>query len=426
MDWKRGIIWAVTGTALLVSGCSEVVKPEPVKQTQVTPVETDGIQKTEISEIDLAKAGVKLDQISEKKSLSPAGNLLALTGIKFANEQTGKPLAAQEAYLLSVNLKSGDVTVLDKGKFLDVIQWSADNKKVLYMKDENLCVLDISSKRPVELGQSAYYGAISPDGTKVAYTVRGKGLFLANIDSTDKIQLTNKKGDWYPVWYPDGVNLFYFNDRGVNLGDGAGQLQGLAKINTHTGKITELLPGETGKYRKATWLVAGKALHINKGWDDGYYELVVNLEKGKITDLGENFEMAYATTVDLGRGLLFKAAKDKVVTLDADGHEINQFAVKNPVEDRLVGNFGYAVSLDGKNLAYCFGEIGYGASTKIKGRKICTVGVDGQGFKELTKDYGDYQTPLWLPDNEHVVTVETQMSGPTKAGKLLIRILPIK
>src|SRR5204862_6271671 len=48
----------------------------------------------------------------------------------------------------------------------------------------------------------------SPDGSKLAYTIRDQGVFVAVADGTASTRLTDGP-DWNPAWSPDGVHLAF-------------------------------------------------------------------------------------------------------------------------------------------------------------------------------------------------------------------------
>jgi len=59
--------------------------------------------------------------------------------------------------------------------------------------------------------------ALSPDGTRVAYTASGTGgqqqVFVRPLDSLTAQPLTGTEGATYPFWSPDGATLGFFADR---------------------------------------------------------------------------------------------------------------------------------------------------------------------------------------------------------------------
>ncbi|MHB9093559.1 MAG: TolB family protein [Eubacteriales bacterium] len=430
MRLKNGIIAGILGVSFLQGGCfgkkPALLGGGPTGEGNPPAALSD--HKTAVkyvSRIDVLKAGLQLDSLNENILISPDGKYAVFSGSKVPK---GKALAGTEVEFVSrlvlADLTSGKVKSLDKGQYIRALEWAPDSGRVLYRKDDGLFTANLSERKPVKISDRAYCGSISPDGNLIAYAERGKGIFTVKTDGHDKKQVTGEVDDWYPVWYPDGKNLFYFADRGVALGDGAGRLQGFGRVNVETGKKVTLLPGEKGKYRRAEWIVPGRSLYINKGWDDGFYELIADLDKGKITELGENDGTPYSPAIDRAGGLVYKVRKDRVAGFDTSGQAVRSLTPGKQVKDRSLDNFGYSVSPDGKMLAYLSGETGANPGSRIKGYKVIVVGSDGNHQKELTQDYGDYHQPVWTPDGASVVTVETG-KGTARAGRFIIRILKV-
>ncbi len=68
--------------------------------------------------------------------------------------------------------------------------------------------------------------ALSPDGTRAAYTASGEGgrqqIFVRPLDSLTAQPLAGTSGATYPTWSPDGSNLAFFADRKLKRVPAAG------------------------------------------------------------------------------------------------------------------------------------------------------------------------------------------------------------
>ncbi|TEB05269.1 translocation protein TolB [Pelotomaculum schinkii] len=226
--------------------------------------------------------------------------------------------AGVESSLLLLDLVTEKITTLDRGNTIRALGWDPAGENVLYVKDSNLTRFSLQEGAVNTLAEETYYGSYSPDGSMIAYTRGKSGLWVCDRNGDNQKRLTQATEDWYPVWYPDGQHLFYFNDLGQELGDGAGRLQGMAKISVEDGSIEPLFPEKTGKFRSAGWIVPGESLHVVSGWDDVYYHHIMDLNGRKITDLGENnneyAQGGYVTAVS-GGGRLFKVAKGGLIEI---------------------------------------------------------------------------------------------------------------
>lgn len=426
MDIKRVLAIGILGMAILVNGCGQ--KPAWVGSNSGKAEEIRDEVRDEIkyaASIDIRQAGLQLDYLNENITVSPDGKLgvFAASRVPKGNIPKGQQVD-YETYLVMVDLINGKVASLDKGQYISPLQWSPRGDKILYRKDDNLYIIDKAGKGKYRIAIKAYCGAISPDGAKVAFVQRQKGLFVSNIDGSALKQLTGELGDWYPVWYPDGRTLFYFADRKTELGDGAGRLQGLGRIDVETGQAEALIPEEKGKYRRAEWVIPGKTLLVNKGWDDGFYEMVVNLETGEVYKLGENAgTKTYSTAVDKGRGIVYKAHGNKITGIDANGREIVSFSLDQPTGLRFSRDEGVAVSPDGKLLAYLSLER-HGDKGKTEGCQVWLANADGSKPVAITGDFSGYHAPVWTPDAKHIITVDTGNGSAADKG-FIMKIMEI-
>lgn len=421
MDFKKYLAVGALGLALLVNGCSQ----KPVLSGNVSG-NTDEIRDElkYVASIDVRQGNLKTDYLNENITVSPDGKLGVFAASKVPKGQLPKGQQVEyETYLILVDLLNGKVTLLDRGEYISPLQWSPQGDKILYRKDDNLYIIDKAGEAKHRIAVEAYCGTISPDGVRVAFVQRGKGLFVSGIDGSAVKKLTGDSGDWYPVWYPDSRTLFYFADRKVNLGDGAGKLQGLGRIDVETGQAGILIPEEKGKYRRAEWVIPGKTLLVNKGWDDGFYEMLVNLETRKVYQLGEiSGSKTYSTTVDKARGLVYKAQGNKVTGIDADGREEKAFTLNQPQGLQFSRESGVAVSPDGKMLAYL--SLEKRDSTENGVCQVWLANVDGSNPVKLTGDFNGFHAPVWTPDAKHVISVKKDNSSSGDRG-FTVNILEI-
>ncbi len=421
MDFKRYLAVGVLGLTLFVNGCGQ----KPVLSGNVSG-NTDEIRNElkYVASIDVRQGNLKPDYLNENIVVSPDGKMGVFAASKVPKGKLPKGQQVEyETYLILADFINGKVTLLDQGEYISPLQWSPQGDEILYRKDDNLYIIDKAGEAKHRIAVEAYCGAISPDGTRVAFVQRGKGLFVSGIDGSAVKKLTGESGDWYPVWYPDSRTLFYFADRKANLGDGAGRLQGLGRIDVETGKADILIPEEKGKYRRAEWVIPGKTMLVNKGWDDGFYEMVVNLETGKVYQLGENAGgKTYSTTVVKARGLVYKAQGNKITSIDSNGREEKAFTLNQPQGLQFSRESGVAVSPDGKLLAYLTQETR--DRTENGGCQVWLANSDSSNPVRLTGDFSGYQEPVWTPDAKHVISIKKDNSSSGDRG-FTVKILEI-
>jgi len=309
--------------------------------------------------------------------------------------------------LLLLDLAQNTITALDEGEYFRVLGWDARGENVLYMKDSSLYRLSLREGKKNLIAEDCHYGSFNPDGRRVAYVQRNNGLWVSDPDGANRKRLTATTGDWYPVWYPDGRHLFFFNDLGQELGDGAGHLQGMAKISVTDGTVERILPQKTGKFRSAEWILPGRSLHVISGWDDGFYQHIVDLAGEKITDLGENFgSLNYATAIDTAGGRLIKiSAGGKVQILDEAGQLQKSFDLNQDGRVYLSA----ACAPDGRNVLVMSGKQPGGEGPEEK--RVSILDVENGSLRTLAEGGGDYEACFWAPGCGQVLILEMEGTG---------------
>ena len=406
MDIKRVLAVGFIGVAIIVNGCGQKSVPVESNSLYMEEIQPDTKEVKYVTHIDIGQTGLELDYLNKNIMVSPDGKLGVLVASKVPKSKLPKGQHVDyESHLVLVDLMKGEVSSLDNGQYITPIEWSSEGDKILYRKDDNLYIIEIADKTTYIIASRAYCGSISPDGTRVAFVQREKGMFISGTNGLNLKKLSGEPGDWYPVWYPDGRSLFYFADRQVELGDGAGRMQGLGRIDVETGDKNILIPDEKGKYRSAEWIISGKTLLVDKGWDDLFSKLIVDVENGKVYQLGELTGVnMYAAAVDRTRGMVYKALGSKITGFDANGRETVAFSIGQPRENKFPQETGVAVSPDGRRLVYMTREsTGDGMDG---GSRVWMVNADGSNSVELTRDFRGYFTPVWTPDAEHIITLE--------------------
>jgi Tol biopolymer transport system component len=128
--------------------------------------------------------------------------------------------------------------------------WSADGKTIFFFSesdptDSNKGALfkmnaDGSSQtRLIEIDRYYSYSiswALSPDGKQILFG-RGGQIYLANIDGSNEIQISDGENDWNrnsPMWSPDGKKFAYFSyGLIVANADGSGRRQ-ISSLSSRT------------------------------------------------------------------------------------------------------------------------------------------------------------------------------------------------
>lgn len=316
-----------------------------------------------------------------------------------------------ESSLLLLDLLTENITTLDQGSTIRALGWDPAGENVLYVKDSNLTRFSLQDGSKNTIAQETYYGSYSPDGSMIAYARGKSGLWVSDSNGGSQKRLTQTNEDWFPVWYPDGQHLFYFNDLGQELGDGAGRLQGMAKISVADGSMEQLFPEKTGKFRSAGWIVPGGSLHVVSGWDDVYYHHILDLNGRKITDLGENnYEYArggYITAVlnqpHAGEGWLCKATQGGLIEI-YDGTGVLQKHFDLGQDDRVYTKAAY--SLYGRVLLLHY--LPTSGDTQVQ--KTIEILDPATGISTVvTKGRDNYEACFWGREGQEVWVLENDV-----------------
>lgn len=304
--------------------------------------------------------------------------------------------------LILADFRTGSAVPLDEGKFMRILDLDVTGKKILYMKDGSLWCLSLAGGEKVKIAEDTFCGSFSPDGCKVAFAQQGAGLWVADRDDGNKKRLTSSTEDWYPVWYLDGRHLFFFSDLGIELGDGADHLQGMARINTADGSIEKIIPEKTGKFRKAEWIVPGSSLHVVSGWDDGYYEHIVDLVGNKINDLGENFNQAnYVTAVDQAGGRFLKTWHGGLIEIyDAAGKLVRSFDLGHNGQQY----FHAAYATDGHNVLLVRGNSP--ESSEPQEIKLSVFNPENGSYSSAGNYSENIEACFWSPADGQIIILE--------------------
>lgn len=378
---------------IVLAGCStSQTDNNPISgDTQKDPTYEEIVDEnvTEIREIDLSSHDI--DQVYDSSLLSADGNWLLVNG-RSSEQNLSK--------LFLINNHTGATKVIDEAEWFTINAISSNGELILYTSyQENQTELYLYNKGAItKLSSNRGIGSISPDSSKIAYVEYEKGLFVYDIASESSQLLSEEKEAWYPIWFPDNKHIFYFTDLGQTLTDGAGQLQGLAKINIET-KEKQLITDDSGKYRSASWIKPGEVLHIISGWDDFFNNVIVDLPTDSLLDLGiDNFYYLGANpVVNQSKELFYLSDADKIMIYD--GMELfDEIVIADDYNPYTYINF----SQDGERMVYFTGNIYAENST---GRDIWIADADGKNAKKITNTSAYYFDPKWI-DGKTIVAIE--------------------
>lgn len=180
MSTKFAVIMVVA--LLLLAGCS-TGKDNGTPNAQPG----NGSGGAVLQEIDLIKEGIQLTGYNHDLTLSPDGKKVVFSGYNY--DQDTHDLTYK---MIVADLVAGKTRVLDDVG--SVLTWLEDGQRILYVDNNSIGILDTSTGKKQEIENMRTYAALSPDGKKVAYTLRRPLLRLRHrlFGQRDVLALLNQ------------------------------------------------------------------------------------------------------------------------------------------------------------------------------------------------------------------------------------------
>ena len=142
--------------------------------------------------------------------------------------------------------------------------------------NDTLSNLDGSNPQVFEGAQD---GAVSPDGTKLVYSVYGGGISIADLASGQVTPVPGTgNGDFNPIWSPDGTQIVF--NRGMGVFD-------LFLINLDGSDMRQLTHGGVQEW-PVGWLPDGKFLYTVPGREDEYTIYQLDVQSGVIEEYSQD------------------------------------------------------------------------------------------------------------------------------------------
>jgi len=248
----------------------------------------------------------------------------------------------------SVSITAGDTT----STTFDVSCQDVANNQIVFSTnrdgDYEMFLMDADGSHAQKLTDNTaqdYYGSISHDGTKIAFSSNRSGgnldLYVMNVDGTDVHQLTNTSGTSYSVsWSPDDTKLVFADDQ-------SGKYE-LYTINADG----------TGKKQ----LTNNSNVEANPSWSP------------------DGSTIAFASDRD---------GDNEIYTMSPDGTNVSK------ITDNSDNDAGPRWSPDGTKLAF--------TSNRSGNFEIYTMNADGTGLRRITNNSADGSFPAWSSDGSQLV-----------------------
>ncbi len=270
------------------------------------------------------------------------------------------------------------------------------------------------------------WDAISEDSTSEN---RLSGIWGLNTVSNQKTQWTTGQWDDQPLWMPDSSGFIYLHSTGKQIGDGAGPVYELARYDLKTNQ-TIILPFEKGYWGRIDWLIPGRTILSQNGFDDGIGYKIVDLltqkEKQLFSTTHSIDYVRQALNPDSGKMLisevghfLFFNTQGELETTILWVTDLDDYTKKNPDfgseewvfhpyylsndDGHGLGPSNPEFSPDGKKLAYTLGLMGESGESVVPGSRIVISSENGSEPGWLMRDYFGISEFHWTPSSNRVI-----------------------
>jgi TolB protein len=187
---------------------------------------------------------LKIAELASDPSFSPDGQRIAFYGY------TGRE-GGGSGGLWIMNADGSDQKMVWNEGSVACTSWSPDGQRIALFAFKSVLIFDLtnSARTAVIIGEQPGFSA---DGQRVVCkTCRATqcGLFIVNIDGTNRIPLTTNADDGQPAWSPDGQKIAFASGKGgqwdiyVINADGSGR----TRLTDEPG--LEVLPAWLGNER---------------------------------------------------------------------------------------------------------------------------------------------------------------------------------
>lgn len=166
--------------------------------------------------------GSNLTQVTRTFGISYFGGLdWSPDGQQLAVEQW-KDSGGYGIFLLRLGVPDEPTLLVEYGHWP---RWSPDGRRVLFIFDKEIRVIDVDGSNQVTVVQDAFGPTWSPDGRRIAYTTwqflsgrKARGaIWTSNADGTHPTQITTTPLPGIPDWSPDGKKIVFAGREGEDI-----------------------------------------------------------------------------------------------------------------------------------------------------------------------------------------------------------------
>ncbi len=235
-------------------------------------------------------------------------------------------------HIILADFEKGTMYDIRKGFLMGRPDWSPDGTKAAFLS-EGIYVLDLKTRNLTLVSEKGYKPVFSPDGTKLAYS--DDGICIYSMSTGETRRVTNRPDDIAAAWFSDNYRMLFFRNNGKKLTDGAGYEQNLSILDTRReDSYFDVLPDNKGKFRGVEWVVQDKVFHLEAGWDDGFYDYIVNLQKHTDVFIGERTAGHTMASVDVYKDRVIVGEGAQIKLYDLEMKKIDEYTIKEDTDNR--------------------------------------------------------------------------------------------
>ncbi len=225
-----------------------------------------------------------------------------------------------------VDISNGMMKKIYDGALVGKPSWS--NNFVVFSSD-GVYIYNLKDGVLNAVSSFGSYPVISSDSLFVAYKNTNEGgVFVYSVESRNTSNLTKDTHDTPALWLQDSTDLLIFKSDGMDLGEGAGERQFVARVDTVTKSIKEYVSVPRGRFFDAMSL-GDESVFVAGGFDDGRSDYILNLKNDTTVTLHQNVSVS-EVLIDVFSQNVFVYSQNSITAYNHLGEKTGSVTLVNP------------------------------------------------------------------------------------------------